>query len=73
MSEVAVLEQDFSLKLPRKLCEAQNWKEGQRFALIPKGSGILLAPVPTLAELRGIAPHANPRGYRDRNNTDQRE
>jgi hypothetical protein len=36
------------------------------FALIPKGEGILLVPVPKLDELRGLARGAKAEGYRDR-------
>ena len=37
------------------------------YAFIPKGSGVLLVPVPKLEDLMGIAPNADPDGYRDRN------
>ena len=33
---------------------------------IPKGKGVLLMPVPTLADITGIAAGANTEGYRDR-------
>ena len=45
---------------------ARHWKAGQEFAFIPKGTGVLLVPVPERAELAGIAKGAKPKDYRDR-------
>ena len=36
------------------------------FVFIPKGAGVLVMPVPALADLAGIAKGANKTGYRDR-------
>jgi hypothetical protein len=36
------------------------------FAFIPKGKGMLLAPVPSRDELAGLAHGAAPKHYRDR-------
>ena len=44
----------------------QDWQAGQVFAFIPKGTGVLLVPVPEQEELAGIARGADATGYRDR-------
>ncbi len=46
--------------------DAQQWKSGQKFVFLAKGSGVLLVPVPEQASLRGLAKGADPEGYRDR-------
>jgi hypothetical protein len=45
---------------------AQHWHAGQAFAFIPKGTAVLLVPVPRARDLKGIVPGANPTDYRDR-------
>ena len=45
---------------------AQHWEAGLTFAFIPKGTGVLLVPVPKRDALRGLAKGANAEGYRDR-------
>ncbi len=66
MTAHATLSSKFQISIPKAVREAQRWKAGQRFAFIPKGTGVMLIPVPTLKELTGIAKGANPDGYRDR-------
>ena len=48
------------------LALAASGLNGQQFAFIPKGTGVLLVPVPELADLAGIAKGADPKDYRDR-------
>jgi len=43
-----------------------GWNAGQELAFVPKGRGVLLIPIPTLEELAGSIPDANPSNYRDR-------
>jgi len=66
MSDSATLSSKFQISIPKAVREAQGWKAGQEFVFIPKGAGVLLVPVPTLEDLRGIAKGADPTGYRDR-------
>ncbi len=65
MSETATLSAKFQISIPKAVREARNWKAGQEFAFIPKGTGILLVPVPERDALRGLAKGANPENYRD--------
>ena len=39
---------------------------GQKFAIIPKGDTIVLAPIRRLDEVRGLLKGADPSNYRDR-------
>ncbi len=66
MSDTATLSSKFQISIPKAVREAQGWEAGQEFVFIHKGAGVLLVPVPTLDELRGIATGADPTGYRDR-------
>lgn len=66
MSETAILSPKFQIAIPAKIRASRGWKAGQVFALIPKGTGILLMPVPERDELAGIAKAASAGGYRDR-------
>jgi len=66
MSDTATLSSKFQISIPKAVREAQGWEAGQEFVFIPKGAGVLLVPVPTLEDLRGIAEGADPTGYRDR-------
>lgn len=67
MTETATLSAKYQISIPKPVRVAQHWEAGQRFAFVPKGSGVLLVPIPELEELRGMAKGANPEGYRDRN------
>ncbi|WP_411037354.1 AbrB/MazE/SpoVT family DNA-binding domain-containing protein [Shinella sp. BYT-45] len=66
MSETAVLSPKFQIMIPSTVRAARGWKAGQLLALIPKGTGILLMPVPERGQLAGIAKCASRMGYRDR-------
>ncbi|MBF6617973.1 MAG: AbrB/MazE/SpoVT family DNA-binding domain-containing protein [Candidimonas sp.] len=64
---IATLSSSYRISIPKSVCDAQGWAAGQEFALIPKGKGVLLMPVPSREELAGIAKGATPAEYRDRN------
>jgi AbrB family looped-hinge helix DNA binding protein len=66
MADTATLSSKFQISIPKAVREAQGWQAGQEFVFIPKGSGVLLVPVPRLEDLRGIARGAEASGYRDR-------
>lgn len=66
MPETAKLSSKFQISIPKAVREAQGWKAGQTFAFIPKGSGVLVVPVPKRDDLKGLARCANPADYRDR-------
>jgi AbrB family looped-hinge helix DNA binding protein len=67
MSDTATLSSKFQISIPKAVRTAHNWKAGQEFAFIPKGTGVLLVPVPERHELAGLAKGADPSDYRDRN------
>lgn len=66
MTDTATLSSKFQISIPKAVRTSHRWAAGQAFAFIPKGTGVLLVPVPGLTEMRGIAAGANPSGYRDR-------
>lgn len=66
MAATATLSSKFQISIPKAVRAAHDWEAGQEFAFIPKGAGVLLVPVPSREELKGIARGANPEGYRDR-------
>ena len=66
MSDTATLSAKFQISIPKAVRTARQWKAGQEFAFIPKGTGVLLVPVPKRAELTGIAKGSRPEDYRDR-------
>jgi AbrB family looped-hinge helix DNA binding protein len=66
MSDTATLSAKFQISIPKAVRTAKHWKAGQRFAFIPKGTGVLLVPVPSARELAGIANGACREDYRDR-------
>ncbi len=65
MPKTAKLSSKFQISIPKAVRAAQHWEAGQTFAFIPKGSGVLLVPVPKRDDLRGLARGANPTEYRD--------
>jgi AbrB family looped-hinge helix DNA binding protein len=67
MSATTTLSEKFQISIPKAVRTARDWKPGQKFAFITKGEGVLLVPVPSVEELRGIAKGKDPSGYRDRN------
>lgn len=66
MASTATLSSKFQISIPKAVREAQHWRAGQEFAFIPKDGGVMLVPVPTLEELRGMVPDADTSGFRDR-------
>jgi len=66
MTETAKLSSKFQISIPKAIRRAQRWEAGQTFAFIPKGTGVLLVPVPKRDDLKGLAKGARPEGYRDR-------
>lgn len=66
MSDTATLSSKFQISIPKAVRTERQWKAGQQFAFIPKGTGVLLVPVPEIDDLTGIAAGADPSGYRDR-------
>jgi AbrB family looped-hinge helix DNA binding protein len=66
MPETATLSAKFQISIPKAIRTAQHWEPGLTFAFIPKGSGVLLVPVPKREALAGIAKGASASDYRDR-------
>ena len=66
MSETATLSTKFQISIPKAIRSAQAWEAGLTFAFIPKGTGVLLVPVPKRDALKGLARGANTADYRDR-------
>jgi AbrB family looped-hinge helix DNA binding protein len=66
MAETATLSSKFQISIPKAIRRAQRWEAGLTFAFLPKGTGVLLVPVPKKQELKGLAKGARPDGYRDR-------
>jgi len=66
MSETATLSTKFQISIPKAIRSAQAWEAGLTFAFIPKGTGVLLVPVPKRDALKGLARGANAADYRDR-------
>ncbi|TYB84201.1 AbrB/MazE/SpoVT family DNA-binding domain-containing protein [Oceaniovalibus sp. ACAM 378] len=66
MSETATLSTKFQISIPKAIRSAQAWEAGLTFAFIPKGTGVLLVPVPKRDALKGLARGANVADYRDR-------
>ena len=66
MSDTTTLSVKSQISIPKAVRDAQQWKSGQKFVFQPKGSSVLLVPVPEQSTLRGIAKGAVAEGYRDR-------
>lgn len=66
MSATATLSSKYQISIPKAVREAQHWEAGQEFVFIPKGKGVLVMPVPELAQLARLAKGASKQGYRDR-------
>lgn len=66
MPETATLSSKFQISIPKAIRSAHHWEAGLTFAFIPKGTGVLLVPVPQRDELKGIAKGADASAYRDR-------
>ncbi|MBS1181693.1 MAG: AbrB family transcriptional regulator [Proteobacteria bacterium] len=66
MSDTATLSSKFQISIPNAVRTARKWKPGQEFAFIPKGSGVLLVPVPKIEDLAGTLAGVDIQHYRDR-------
>jgi AbrB family looped-hinge helix DNA binding protein len=66
MPETATLSSKFQISIPKAVRTAQHWEAGTRFAFIPRGTGVLLVPVPKREALAGLARGAATTHYRDR-------
>jgi AbrB family looped-hinge helix DNA binding protein len=65
MPDIATLSAKFQISIPKAVRNTLRWKAGQKFAFIPKGSGVMLVPVPEAADHAGIAQGAKAEDYRD--------
>lgn len=59
------LSSKFQLSIPKAVREAMQLQAGQKFAIIPKGDTIVLAPVRQLSDAKGLLKGADPTHYRD--------
>ncbi|MDF1854245.1 AbrB/MazE/SpoVT family DNA-binding domain-containing protein [Pseudooceanicola sp.] len=66
MTTSTTLSPDFKITLPRDLCARLGWVPGQDFIFLPKPGGVLILPVSSLDELKGIATGASARDFRER-------
>lgn len=66
MAATVTLSSKFQISIPKAVREEQHWETGQKFVFFPKGTGVLLIPVPRLDPLAGIAKGARKGDYRDR-------
>jgi bifunctional DNA-binding transcriptional regulator/antitoxin component of YhaV-PrlF toxin-antitoxin module len=66
MADTATLSTTFRISIPKALRAPRGWGAGLTFAFIPKGTGVLLMPIPRRETLKGIARGADPRDVRDR-------
>jgi AbrB family looped-hinge helix DNA binding protein len=66
MSNTATLSAKFQISIPKAVRTACQWKAGQEFAFITKGTGVLLVSVPDAKALVGIAKGANAKDFRER-------
>jgi len=66
MAATATLSSKFQISIPKAVREEQHWEAGQELVFIPKGTGVLVMPVPTFDQLSGIAKGARTDDVRDR-------
>ncbi|AHE98981.1 AbrB/MazE/SpoVT family DNA-binding domain-containing protein [Thioalkalivibrio paradoxus] len=66
MTATATLSSKFQISVPKAVREELHWEAGQEFVFIPKGKGVLVMPVPEMAQLAGIAKGARTDDFRDR-------
>lgn len=59
MPDIATLSEKFQISIPKAVRTSQQWKAGQKFVFLPKGTGVLLVPVPEKHQLAGIAADAD--------------
>jgi AbrB family looped-hinge helix DNA binding protein len=67
MTQGSTLSPKYQVAIPKALRRQLDWRPGQKLALIPKGKGVLMIPVPDREALVGIARAAKLENYRDRN------
>lgn len=65
--QITKLSAKSKISIPKSIRTARNWNVGQELALIPKGTGLMLVPVPQFEDLAGIALGSETSSYRDRN------
>ena len=66
MADTATLSSKFQISIPKAISNAHHWEAGLTFAFIPKGTGVLLVPIPKRDALTGLAAGARAEDYRDR-------
>ena len=66
MPETTTLSSKFQISIPKAVRAAQHWEAGLTFAFVPKGTCVLLVPVPKREALKGLAKGAKSADYRDR-------
>lgn len=66
MTAIATLSSKYQISIPKSVREEQHWQAGQQFVFIPKGKGMLMMPVPSFEQLKGIAAGADSSDFRDR-------
>jgi len=66
MCSKATLSSDFRITIPKEVRDAHAWQPGRSFVFVSKGSGVLMIPVPKLADLAGIARGTRKSAHRDR-------
>ncbi len=66
MAATATLSSKFQISVPKAVRDELHWEAGQEFVFIPKGKGVLVMPVPEMAQLVGIAKGARLTDVRDR-------
>ena len=65
-SETAKLTRQFRIAIPKSLGAERGWRPGREVAIVRKGTGVLLVPVPDASDLFVIAKGANTGGNHDR-------
>lgn len=66
MSRPVTLTARGNVQIPSELRESLDLHAGQQYTAVAKGKVIMLVPVRSAAEMRGIARGADTSGYRDR-------
>jgi AbrB family looped-hinge helix DNA binding protein len=66
MPATTTLSSKYQISIPKSVREEQHWQAGQQFVFIPKGKGMLVMPVPSFEQLKGLAANADTANYRDR-------
>ena len=69
MTATATLSTKFQISIPKSVRDAKQWAAGQKFVFLPRGTGVMLVPVPEQEALAGIArgvEYSDPRDRDDR-------